>query len=103
MVNDNLNWLKPKAANILIHLLNEKEINLTDLQRKVGGSYTSIYSAINALIDAALITEEKRASAKLDSKRAVVIGVSRVFSLTSKGKKIAKKLLEINKIMEEEK
>ncbi len=87
MVNDNLNWLKPKAANLLIHLLNEKEINFATLQRKVGESYASIYSAINALIDVDLVTEEERVSNKSSSKRTVVISIN-------------KKLLEINEIME---
>ena len=102
-MNDNFSWAKPKAANILVYLLMEKEINLTDLRRRIGGSYTSIYSAINILINANLITEKKRISDKLDPKRAGIIGVSRMFSLTSKGKKVAEKLLEIKRIMEEEK
>lgn len=99
-MNDNLNWLKPKAASILIYLLNEGEVNLTQLQKEIGGSYTSIYSALNTLIDVGLVKERRQPSNKIDSKRSVVIGVSRILFLTPKGKKVAEKLLEIKKIMQ---
>ncbi len=100
-MNSNLNWLKPKVANILRYLLDEKKINLTQLQKEIGENYISIYSALNPLIDAHLVNEERKPSDKLELKQTAVIGVSRILFLIPKGKKIAEKLVEIKKIMEE--
>ncbi len=95
------NWIKPKAVEILLFLLNtSEESSLTTIQQKVGGGFTTINAALDALSKAGLIKEERKPSNKVDSKRAVVIGVKRVITLTSKGKKVAEKLAEIRKIME---
>jgi len=95
------NWVKPKAVEILLFLLNtSEEPSLTTIQQKVGGSFTTINAALDALSRAGLIKEERKPSNKVDSKRAVVIGVKRVVTLTPKGKKVAEKLAEIKEIME---
>jgi len=55
------NWIKPKAVEILLFLLNtSEESSLTTIQQKVGGGFTTINAALDALSKAGLIKEERK-------------------------------------------
>ena len=98
-------WLFSKSKDILL-LLESGEKNLKQIQQNLGGSFSTIEKYINLLNRYDLITEKKEPNRTKNGR--IVVGFSRVFSLTNKGKEIAKrlheidqKLLEIKRIMEE--
>ena len=97
-----IEWIsKTKAVEILIFLFdNPPESNFGSIHQFTKGSYNTLDNALTELLNRKLI-EEKREPNK-DKSGNTIIGYSRIISLTPKGKKVAKKLLEIKEIMERE-
>lgn len=76
------------AIQILLFLL-EKPLKMTELTELFQGSNTTIYRAVPKLRNLGLI-EDKVTS----------YPVKRIFNLTEKGRKVAEKLREIEKLLE---
>jgi len=89
------------AIHIILGLYHSKtKISQSDLGKLTGSNATTIAKRIDELRDAGIIDFEIKPTVKND----VVIGGSKTkwVWLTPKGKKVAKKLLEIKEIMEED-
>lgn len=80
---------KSRAIEVLINLYNKKEAGLVEIVDMSGGSTSVVNSRLLELRAAGLISEEKEAK----------FGGRRLFKLTDDGKKIARKLVEIEKII----
>jgi len=108
MMVKNLKWLEKAAStSILITLFQheDEEMYLSELKKETKANTSSIYGRIGKdemigdLEKAGLIKKRVSPTVKND----IPMGGKTVWiSLTPKGKKVAKKLLEIKKIMEEE-
>ena len=88
-----LSELESRATlRILVTLLITGPLSFSELANKVGSSNVTIYNALKRLKKVDLIAEEREE----DFPR------RRLISLTEKGRKIAKLLVEIEKILSEE-
>ncbi len=85
--------LEKKGALRVILFLNEKESAFfTEIRDKIERlAQTALYSALGKLLELNLIEEDREPPHN-----------KRVFKLTAKGKKVATKLTEIEKILQEE-
>ncbi len=81
---------KSKTIDILLALFKEGELGLTQLKEKTKGSANIISTRAPELIQHGLIVEKREKSFQ----------GRRLFSLTAKGKKVAKKLVEIERELE---
>jgi len=77
------------ALQALIILLKEGPLPLTALASRIDCSLMTLYNAIEKLLKAGLIVEEREEA----------FPRRRIFRLTEKGQKIAKKLLEVEEDM----
>ena len=77
------------ALRLLVTLLKNDALPVSELIKVVGCSQHALYNAIETLLEAGLIYE---AHEKSFPRR-------RIFRLTEKGRKVAEKLLEIEEIM----
>ncbi|MBC7113208.1 MAG: winged helix-turn-helix transcriptional regulator [Candidatus Methanomethyliales bacterium] len=77
------------ACRVLVYLLENDSSTISDILNKGDFSQTSLYNALRKLKDADLIQEELE---KEFPRR-------RLISLTEKGKKVAEKLEEIEKLL----
>lgn len=85
-----LDLLEQKSAcRVLVYLLENDSSTISDILNKGDFSQTSLYNALRKLKDADLIQEELE---KEFPRR-------RLISLTEKGKKVAEKLEEIEKLL----
>jgi len=90
---------KSGAIKFLITLLNHGgSLPITELMYATKINSQTFYARKNDLLKVGLVTQE----GKIIKKEERVIKIT-VISLTSLGKKVAKKLLEIKEIIEEEK
>ena len=92
---------KAGAIRFLIVLYeSNKKINATELMKKASSNTTATKARVGELKECGLIEYEIKPTVK----NGVVIGGSKTkwVWLTPKGKKVAKKLLEIEEIMEKE-
>lgn len=81
---------KSKAAEIMVKLHERKEIGLVEMVVVLsGGSTSTINNRLLELKSVGLIEEEREAK----------FGGRRLFRLTDKGKKVARKLVEIEKLL----
>ena len=81
---------KSKAAEILVKLYERKEIGLVEMVVVVsGGSTSTINNRLAELKAVGLIDEEREAK----------FGGRRLIRLTADGKKVAKRLVEIEKLL----
>ena len=80
---------KVGALQVLVYIYNvENEVLASDLVNNVNAGPTTIYNAINILLKEGFIQEEWKQNPR-----------RRVFTLTEKGREIAKKLSEIETIL----
>ncbi len=94
-----LKWLeKSGSTKILLTLVEYEKLTITQLQKRSGVVSNTLYDRLKELEKKKLINREERAIEEPDYifRRVVFI------SLTPKGKKVAEKLMEIKRIMEEE-
>ena len=83
--------LEQKASiHILLALREYEKLTVSELIRIVPYTQNAVYTAKTKLIEAGLIKEEKKE----------IFPFTIVHSLTPKGRKVAEKLLEIEKILE---
>ena len=86
------NIIDPSIKAMLYALLDGRDRVSTrfaiELELKAGTSFTSILKRIDPLVEQGLIQFKQ-------------VGASRLISITEKGRKVAEKLREIDKIMEE--
>jgi len=90
---------KEKAITILLALYKMKSVaTITDIINSLSISSPTFYKRKNELVEAGLIKIEEKPT----EKNGKLLGKTVYLSLTPKGKKVAKKLLEIKEIMENE-
>lgn len=80
---------KSRAVEVLVNLYNVKEAGLVEIVSLCGGSTSTVNNRLVELKGVGLIEEEREAK----------FGGRRLFRLTEKGKKVAKKLVEIEKLV----
>ena len=80
---------KSRAIEVLTNLYRKKEAGLVEIVNLSGGSTSVVNNRLLELKAAGLISEEREAK----------FGGRRLFSLTVEGKKVAKHLVEIEKIL----
>lgn len=80
---------KSRAIEVLIALYKESEAGLADTVSLCGSSTSVVVSRLMELKEAGFITERREQKA----------GGRRLFKLTDEGKKLAKKLIEIEKML----
>ena len=80
---------KSRAIEVLANLYRKKEAGLVEIVNLCGGSTSVVNNRLLELKAAGLISEEKEAK----------FGGRRLFRLTDDGKKVAKKLVEIEKVL----
>ena len=80
---------KSRAIEVLTNLYRKKEVGLVEIVNLCGGSTSVVNNRLLELKAAGMISEEKEAK----------FGGRRLFKLTDLGKKIAKKLIEIEKVL----
>lgn len=91
-------WEKRGISAILTSLLNtNSELSVSKLLEATKISNPTFYDRKKELVDAKLIKIKERPTKR---KNGVTFGKTVWVSLTPKGKEVAKKLLEINEIME---
>lgn len=78
-------WLNEKTKDILIFLLNNDNSNASNIQKNVKGSFTRINRCLKILSDTSLIEERKVPNRAKNG--SILVGFSRIISLTPKGKK----------------
>ena len=91
MAKSRTHMIDPASKSILYILLDGKKRVSTplakELEKNIGMAFTSIAKRYDPLIESGLVIAEEE-------------GVSIFLSITEKGKKVAEKLKEIDKIME---
>jgi len=90
-----IDWLFSKSKDILLFLLESDNKNLKEIQQGIGGSFSTIDKHLMMLKEYNLIEERKEPNKSPDGR--IIVGYSRIFSLTNKGKIVAEKLKEIDK------
>ena len=80
---------KSRAIEVLTNLYRKKEAGLVEIVNLCGGSTSVVNNRLLELKAADLISEEKEAK----------FGGRRLFKLTAEGKKVAKHLIEIEKVL----
>ena len=81
---------KSKAVEVLIRLHEKKEAGLVELVMAIsGGSTSTVVNRLMEMENAGLVEEEREAK----------FGGRRLFRLTEKGKKVAKRLVEVEKVL----
>lgn len=80
---------KSRAIEVLVNLHKKKEAGLVEIVNLCGGSTSVVNNRLLELKAAGLISEEKEAK----------FGGRRLFKLTADGKKVAKHLIEIEKVI----
>jgi len=82
----------------LIYLLDKEKASFGEIHSFTKGNYSTLDKALNLLRELGLITEKREPNK--DNTGRIVVGETRWIWLTPKGKKVAEKLMEIKKIME---
>ena len=97
---ENVMWEKRGVSAILISLLDlNSEVSVSKLLDITKMSNPTFYDRKDGLVEAGLIKIKERPT---ERKNGVTFGKTVYISLTPKGKKVAKKLLEIKEIMNRE-
>jgi DNA-binding MarR family transcriptional regulator len=78
------------AMELLILLLNNDKLKLSEIVRKLGRSQATIYRAIENLKELELVSDETTG-----------YPVKRFMSLTEKGRRVAEKLVEVEGVLQE--
>lgn len=96
-----IEWLSTKkVSSILIFLYDRNKATFGEIHSFTKGNYSTLNKALNLLKELSLISEKREPN--VDASGRIVVRETRWIWLTPKGKKVAEKLFEIKKIMEEE-
>ena len=82
-----------------MYLYDKDRVTFGELHSFTKGNYGTLNKALELLNDLSLISEEKVPN--VDASGRIIVGETRWIWLTPKGKKVAKKIMEIKEIMEE--